>query len=413
MRVLQHGSGARRHALAAWFCGVSISKFAKLLPSAMIVEMSGSKEPVTRTQIEALVRADGATLGELGSIGFSAGCHGVRNALEMRPDFIIPVDGTHGSIPQPGGMPIAPWQAAVDRARRGECSFVSSCSNNTYVEKLRPPNGPYYATVSVLRKITGWDLPEPTDDRPHIRIEDRLAVYSYRSADADAAAHRFQIQVVAPELVRQWLSLRWASSAPAVVTPKPLGPLLLAHGYRCAVSELVDDARATGTWHPAGDGYEPQSGDLLVSGRSGGDPTKGGQGHVEIVKHARRTSFVHMPAVTIGGNESNTWVQDAFDLGSRDYKGCIERGALGRLALELARVELDMKIAEISGSRHNPRIQEYHAGARRKGSALAGMPGHLSEGGIVLGENAPDEIAWCASSASWCYAQAVSASLAA
>ena len=111
MRVLQSGSGPVRHVLVAWFCGVSIAKFAMLLPSAMVIEMSGSKEPVTRTQLEALVRSRGAELGELATIGYSAGCHGVRNALGIRPDIILAIDGTHGSIPQPGGMPIAPWQA--------------------------------------------------------------------------------------------------------------------------------------------------------------------------------------------------------------------------------------------------------------------------------------------------------------
>lgn len=407
MNVLQPGFGLVRNVLVAWFCGVSIQKFAKLLPSAMVVEMSGSKEPVTRAQIDALLRTRGATMGELALIGFSAGCHGVRNALDTQPNLVLAIDGTHGSIPQPGGMPIQPWQDVVDRARRGACTFVASCSNNTYVEKLRPPHGPYLATVTVLRQITGWDIPEPADDRPYIRHEWNVAVYSYRSSDADAAAHRFQIQVVAPELVRQWLSLRWASSAAPVPVPGTKAPKSVpVHGWRCSVAELVADARATGAWHPKGDEYEPQQGDLLVSARSGGDPTKGGTGHVEIVSSGSRDALGTIWPRTIGGNENNTWVEAPYDLDSMAYCGCIARGALGLLALEFARVELAMRVAEVPGASHNPRIQEYHAGARRGGTATAGMPGRESEGVAVLGAHAADEVAWCASAASWCLAQA-------
>lgn len=411
MRVYQPGFGARRHCLLAWFCGVSIKKIAALVPAAMVIEMAGSKEPVTRAQLGAYLRLADPTarFGELASLGFSAGCHGVRNALGLFPDVVIPVDGTHGSIPQPGGMPIAPWQDVVNRARMGEAELASSHCYNVYTERLRPPEGPYLSTVSVLRQITGWELPEPANDAPAVRREGNVAVYSYRSSDADAAAHRYQIQTVAPELVRLHLAKRWAADVAPPVDVLPITRPIhrLAHGWRCAVWELVADARATGSWHPKGDGYEPQPGDLLVSGRSGGDPTKKGQaGHVEVVKHARRTAFLQMAAVTIGGNESNTWVEDAFDLGAADYKGCIARGELGRMALEYAKVELHMKIAEIPGSRHNPRIQEYHAGSRRDGSELAGMPGHTTEGIMILGKKAADEVSWCASSASWCYAQA-------
>lgn len=75
------------------------------------------------------------------------------------------------------------------------------------------------------------------------------------------------------------------------------------HGYRAAVAELAADARVLGRLKLKGEGYQPKLGDLVISARSGGDPLKGGSGHVE------RVSSVS-PLVTIGGNElGDTWVE--------------------------------------------------------------------------------------------------------
>lgn len=64
---------------------------------------------------------------------------------------------------------------------------------------------------------------------------------------------------------------------------------------RCAVHELVTDARAAGTWRDVA-GYAPALGDLEIYSREGGDPRKGGLGHVAIVGTG---------AERIGGNEAN------------------------------------------------------------------------------------------------------------
>lgn len=177
----------------------------------------------------------------------------------------------------------------------------------------------------------------------------------------------------------------------------------LPHGYRCSVAELVADAKALGTWRPADAGIHLHVGDLIVSARSGGDPTKGGPGHVERFANIDERGVIW----TIGGNEQNRWVEAPYDLMSPDARGVIVVPAeIGARAVEIARAELKAGVKETPGPKATLRISEYHAGARRGGSPVAGMPGHEKEGAQVLGEHASDEIPWCASSASWCCFQA-------
>ena len=180
------------------------------------------------------------------------------------------------------------------------------------------------------------------------------------------------------------------------------------HGWRCSVAELVTDARALGTWRPAGAGYQPKIGDLVISGRSGGDPTKGGTGHVERVSQIRDVDAIGVhpgelrEVWTIGGNEGNTWIEAPFralPLGWIDYPA-----DLGAACVTVARVELAASVREVPGLRANPRIQEYHAGTRRKGPPRAGLG---ADGGDLVLSTASDEIPWCASSASWCCARAL------
>lgn len=184
-----------------------------------------------------------------------------------------------------------------------------------------------------------------------------------------------------------------------------------AHGYRCSVAELYRDAVALGSWVPIAEvlagHYVVQIGDLVISARAGGDPTKGGPGHVERAASAMRGPRVD----TIGGNEGNRWALAPLALDGPDVRGIIRVDPhVGARAVALALEELEAGVAERPGAAHHPRIQEYHAGARRGGSPLAGMPGHEGEGVAVLGARAADEVAWCASSASWCGYQAAAVS---
>lgn len=198
-----------------------------------------------------------------------------------------------------------------------------------------------------------------------------------------------------------WLAEAVATDGAGVAAPVELPP----HGWRCSVAELYRDALALGTWRPAGSGYVPRVGDLLISARGGGDPTKGGTGHVErvVVAHPRFPE-------TCGGNEGDTWRRAAdVDLQGPAYRGAIEYPpGLGARAVEVTLAEAAAGIRERPGPLAHPRIQAYHAGARRGGSPRAGMPGHEGEGVAVLGAAASDEVAWCASGASSCCYEAVS-----
>lgn len=80
--------------------------------------------------------------------------------------------------------------------------------------------------------------------------------------------------------------------------------------------------------------------------------------------------------------------------------------SLGLRALDVAKEEHRRGVRELPGPKHSPDIQRYHAGARRGGTHTAGM-GEDRSGVVVLGPTAADETEWCASSASWCTAQAL------
>ena len=71
------------------------------------------------------------------------------------------------------------------------------------------------------------------------------------------------------------------------------------HGIRASVAELVADARAAGTLRNGR--YTPIPGDLAIEARGGGDPLKGGSGHVRrVVQLLDGDRYLGL-----GGNEDN------------------------------------------------------------------------------------------------------------
>jgi hypothetical protein len=395
------------------------------LPGWAIVATDESGVGVTRAELDRARALVGTVGAELALVGFSAGCQGVRALLEagVRPSHVATFDGTHDSIPP---SHLGTWRELAAEARAGQAVWVGTCTQMTYVERI-PVGQPGRATSTrhVLEQACGVSLPPGTEVH-----EGGLHLVSYPSADVDKAAHIAQQREVMPALLARhfaldaipdtdpaprpgasWLGsvLAGGRSAAAHAVDALAGLLsrdgaapileLPPHGWRCSVAELVADARALGTWRPAGSGYVPRVGDLCVSARAGGDPTTGGTGHVErvVVEH-------HRYPETVGGNEGDTWRRATdLDLLGPSYRGAIEYPhALGLRAVEVTLAEAAAGIRERPGPLAHPRIQAYHAGARRGGGPRAGMPGHEREGASVLGATASDEIAWCASGASSC-----------
>jgi hypothetical protein len=178
------------------------------------------------------------------------------------------------------------------------------------------------------------------------------------------------------------------------------------HGYRISVRELVEDARRLGTWRHLGD-YDPKPGDLAVSARDKGDPTKGGSGHVERVEVTEAGQVI-----TIGGNEQNTWIRGPLRFNDRQLRGWIEYpDALATAALAVAQAELAKGIREIPGDAAHPAIRGYLEPCRRGGNDRAGMPdenGTIDLSGNRVGLTS-DETFWCAAAASHCCFAALTA----
>jgi hypothetical protein len=90
-----------------------------------------------------------------------------------------------------------------------------------------------------------------------------------------------------------------ARSAALLACLLPNGPPP-PHGLRVSVRELCEDARAAGTLHVEGDGYDPLPGDAAILGRSGESPLNGGRGHVRTVVQPAGLDYS-----AIGGNEGD------------------------------------------------------------------------------------------------------------
>ncbi len=182
------------------FCGTLPGKLRKRFPDQKILAFNG-----TRGDLAAIRKADDGS--PLDLLGYSAGCHGVRDLLVagLRPRGVYTFDGTHASMPgRPPTMPIQPWKDLFARARAGECFWLASHVYNTYTEKLPAP---YYSTVTVLRDVTGALLPEPPPGKSPIYTRlPGVLLASYDSKEADTPAHGRQISEEAERLYTSFSS---------------------------------------------------------------------------------------------------------------------------------------------------------------------------------------------------------------
>lgn len=333
---------------------------------------------------------------------------------------LVLIDSGHGAEGLPGAA--LDWLTVWARAAREGCRVLAI--GHTDVDPVTYASTTEVAEAAIARSgppLAELGVGPAWGDDPGLRRRRRangFVVETYdRRAPKDAKAeHGDALTVWGDELVAQacCVTLGLATGTEPLPSPPPAEPARLApwagpsHGYRCSVAELYRDAVALGSWVPIAEvlagRYVVQLGDLVVSARAGGDPTKGGPGHVERARWDQKG----LEVLTIGGNEGNRWALAPLRLDGPDVRGIIRCDLLlAPSAVAEALAELEAGVAERSGAAHHPRIQEYHAGARRGGSPLAGMPGHEAEGFAVLGTRAADEIPWCASSASWCAARSL------
>lgn len=96
------------------------------------------------------------------------------------------------------------------------------------------------------------------------------------------------------------------------------GSEVVPHRWRISVRELWADAVAAGAAVRAAPGVLPEPGDLAILARSGGDPTKGGLGHVARVELVSGGEYV-----TIDGNSGVAWKRNRRRLDDPALRGWI------------------------------------------------------------------------------------------
>lgn len=112
-------------------------------------------------------------------------------------------------------------------------------------------------------------------------------------------------------------SLAWCASAASWCLLQALQPgEPRPHEPRCSVREIVEDAKERGHWRERD--WRPFPGDLAIFARAGGDPTKGGLGHVARVVSVHDEAFV-----TLGANEQDGWRYSDHQMGEASLRGFV------------------------------------------------------------------------------------------
>lgn len=172
------------------------------LPGCGIVASSESGLATT-SQIIGLARiaAKVSEAAPLVLVGYSAGCQGVRRHLldGVEPAAVVAIDGTHASWP-PAQWQIDVWSRAIDRARDGSSTFVATCTQQRYTERLGPGKA-FASTRTVLERASGAILGAGVEAH-----EGGLHLLSYASADIDAGAHIRQQREVLPDVLRRFVA---------------------------------------------------------------------------------------------------------------------------------------------------------------------------------------------------------------
>ncbi|MDI1478913.1 peptidoglycan-binding protein [Polyangium sp. y55x31] len=215
MRLVQPGSGDPRTLFIFYLVGQHLdAELRRVLgPGPCIVAYVQGKP--TQSLDDAVAQARGLArferLGRLCLVGYSLGCSGVRarllegsKSLDALAALLL-VDGTHASKP-PATWQIDVWQKQFDRARRGEILAIATHTLQTYVEHLSGQETPFLATVTVLRKATGFPLDAAGPVDAPVEVADgKLRVCSYQSKSIDAQAHILQQRKALPDLLARYV----------------------------------------------------------------------------------------------------------------------------------------------------------------------------------------------------------------
>lgn len=326
------------------------------LPGASIVTTAEAPTSVQSSELDAARRlAVSSPDAPLVLVGYSAGCQPVRALLLLRvlPAAVVTIDGTHASMP-PATWQIDVWRELAAQARRGELVWVATCTQQLYTERL-PVGQRFTATRHVIERAVGQEFPAGAelhegglhvvsyasadiDAAAHVRqqrevlpamlkrhIEQLCLAYrrelptqpematSLASRSLAAALHELAAGVREEPLgsntgprIREYLRLcerggrpvgmtaaEWCAAFASWCLERSLGPNdARPHRSRISVAELWADAVDSGCARSSD--VVPMPGWLAIYGRSGGDPRKGGIGHVgrvELVDGERYTTI--------------------------------------------------------------------------------------------------------------------------
>lgn len=185
-------------------------------------------------------------------VGYSAGCQAVRKHLvegELAEEIVV-IDGTHASIP-PAPWQLSVWRDAAEDARAGDITFVGTCTQMSYVERI-PVGKPGRATSTrhVLEQACGVELPAGTEVH-----DGRLHLVSYPSKDVDHDAHVAQQRVVLPIMLADMVS-RYVGEERDPAEAIRLAAAARTVGDR-AVAPVVDAAKLVGGFFGFGPGARP------------------------------------------------------------------------------------------------------------------------------------------------------------
>lgn len=236
VRLVQAGEGASRPLVVGFLLGAQLDPQFRTLfgatPCMVAWQGFGAPEPGAQliAEYEAVARKAGWDgTGDIYFVGWSLGCSRIRSvlpALHGKPRAVLCLDGTTASWPTPLPGQRDVWQELVRGARAGELTAVLTCTSMGYTEHLKAPETPYWATLHMLRDVTGWPLdvartPDAEDGDVGVSSDGELHVVRFASSDCDKQAHGDQQNKVLFWAARRWLLPLMAGTSATDPAPAP------------------------------------------------------------------------------------------------------------------------------------------------------------------------------------------------